>query len=106
MNNGKIFRIAGFIIIGIAVIGFMTVADEFRHMGELIGVSGVLISGFFLVVAGYKNSLTRQFALQWLPVGIGIWLIIGAVIDNMVTGLIGGVLTGLIIAYFARPREI
>lgn len=106
MNKGKIFRIAGFIIIGIAIIGFMTVADEFRHMGELIGVSGVFVSGIFLVLAGYKNSLTRRFALQWCPVGIGIGLIIGAMIDNMVSGLIGGIMTGLIIAYFARPREI
>jgi hypothetical protein len=106
MKKGKIFRIAGLINIGIAVIGFMTVADEFHHMGELIGVSGVLISGIFLVMAGYQNSLTRLFALQWLPVGIGFGLIIGAAIDNMVTGLIGGILTGLIIAYFARPREI
>lgn len=84
----------------------MTVADEFRHMGEIIGVSVVLVSGIFLVAAGYQNSLTRIFALQWLPVGIGIGLLLGAVIDNMVSGLIGGVLTGLIIAYFARPREI
>lgn len=106
MSKTKIIRIAGFIIIGIAVIGFMTVADEFHHMGELIGVSGVLISGIFLVVAGYKNSLTRLFALQWVPVGIGIGLITGAAIDNMLIGLIGGILTGLIIAYFARPREI
>jgi hypothetical protein len=106
MSKGKIFRIAGFIIIGIAVIGFMTVADEFRHMGEIIGMSGVLIAGIFLVAAGYQNSLTRIFALQWLPVGIGIGLIIGAVIDNMITGLIGGIMTGLIIAYFARPHEI
>jgi hypothetical protein len=106
VSKTKIIRIAGFIIIGIAVIGFMTVADEFHHMGELIGVSGVLISGIFLVVAGYKNSLTRLFALQWVPVGIGIGLITGAAIDNMLIGLIGGILTGLIIAYFARPREI
>jgi hypothetical protein len=47
MKKGKIFRIAGFIIIGIAVIGFTTLADEFRHMGELIGVCGVLIFGIF-----------------------------------------------------------
>jgi hypothetical protein len=106
MSKGKIFRIAGFIIIGIAALGFMTVADEFRHMGEIIGVSGVLISGIFLVAAGYQNSLTRICALQCLPVGIGIGLIIGAVIDNIVFGLISGIMTGLIIAYFARPREI
>ncbi len=69
MNNDKIFRIAGFIIIGIAAIGFMTVADEFRHMGELIGVSGVLISGIFLVAAGYQEfaeqPILRSAMVAW-----------------------------------------
>jgi hypothetical protein len=106
MKKGKIFRIAGFIIIGIAVIEFSTVADEFRYMGELIGVCGVLISGFFLVMAGYKNWRTRIFALQWLPGDIGNGLIAGAAIDNMLTGLIAGILTGLLIPYIARPLEI
>ena len=42
-------RIAGIILIALAVVGFLTVADDFRHVGELIGVGAILLAGILLL---------------------------------------------------------
>jgi hypothetical protein len=104
MQISKIYRYGGFTLIGVAIIGYLTVADEFHHMGELIGVTGVLIAGIFLVVAGYQNYISERIALQWISVGIGAGLIKGAAIDNMLFGLILGVFTGFMTALLKRPE--
>jgi hypothetical protein len=106
VKNAKFYRIIGFILIVISVIGFFTVADEFRHMGELICVSGVLLAGIFLVTAGFQNLVTRHFAFQWVPVGIASGLLLGAVMDDMLAGIFTGIFTGLLIAFLKRPKLI
>jgi len=40
-------------MVAVAVVGFMTVADDLRHKGELIGVGTILLVGLLLLAASF-----------------------------------------------------
>jgi uncharacterized protein (TIGR03382 family) len=43
------------VLVVVACIGFVTVADDLDHKGELFGVSGILVAGLVLLVAGSRR---------------------------------------------------
>ena len=98
------YKVAGGVLVALASIGFLTVADEFHHIGELFGVLGILLSGMAFLVAGFFPNVSTAFALQWVAVGIGVGMIGGAASDRMVAGVCVGTVFGLIIGYFMRSR--
>ena len=50
----KVIRIVGVLLIVLCGLGFLTVADDLRHVGELIGVSSIGIAGIVLVLAAHR----------------------------------------------------
>ncbi len=50
-------RALGIILILAGIIGFLTVADDLRHKGELLGVGSILISGLVLLVISFRPKL-------------------------------------------------
>lgn len=101
MSNNR-YRMAGGVLVALACIGFLTVADEFRHIGELFGVLGILLSGIAFLIAGFFPKVSSVFAFKWVAVGIGVGMIFGAATDRMVAGVCIGTVFGLIIGYFMR----
>ena len=99
------FRTAGFALVAFALLGFATVADELRHLGEFLGVLGVLLSGLALLAASFDVALTRRVPLSWFPVGLGVGLLGGALADAVPTGFAAGLFLGLLLACAARARE-
>ena len=53
MSTRDRIRIAGTLMVAVAVVGFMTVADDLRHKGELIGVGTILLVGLLLLAASF-----------------------------------------------------
>lgn len=49
-------RVVGIILILIGIIGFLTVADDLRHKGELVGVGAILIGGLVLLAVSFHPS--------------------------------------------------
>ena len=98
------YKIAGLVLAALACIGFLTVADEFRHIGELFGVIGILLSGIAFLIAGFFPKLSTVLALQWVAVGIGSGMIGGAASDRMVAGVCVGTVLGLVLGFFFRSR--
>jgi len=47
-------RVLGIILILIGIMGFLTVADDLRHKGELFGVGSTLIIGLVLLAASFR----------------------------------------------------
>ena len=47
-------RAIGITLILIGIIGFLTVADDFRHRGELLGVGSILVSGLVLLAVSLR----------------------------------------------------
>ncbi len=47
-------RALGIILTLIGLIGFLTIADDLRHKGELFGVGAILISGLVLLALSFR----------------------------------------------------
>jgi hypothetical protein len=58
-------RIAGAVLIAIGLFGFPTVDDDSRHVGEIVGVSAVVLAGNILMRQQRRLS---GFLPLWLGV--------------------------------------
>lgn len=56
MRLAKRIRLAGFILVGLCAAGFFTVADDWRHTGELKGVGAVGLVGLVLLAWSWRAS--------------------------------------------------
>jgi hypothetical protein len=56
----KTLRFAGILLIVLSGIGFLTVADDLRHVGELIGVSAIGIVGVIAATAAHLSLRKRS----------------------------------------------
>ena len=99
------FRVAGFTLIVIALLGYATVADDLRHTGEFAGVTAILIAGLAFLAAGYLHRLSGKLAMQWVAVGVGIGAAVGAATDEMESGVAAGVALGFVLAHLLRSRK-
>jgi len=94
----------GIILIAVALVGFLSVADDLRHRGEFFAVSGTLLSGIAFYVSGRFSRFATHLLLVWVPVGIAVGMLIGAIIDEEVLGVSIGLLFGLLLARLRRRR--
>lgn len=62
-------KVTGILLVIVGLTGFGTVADDFRHSGELLGVGGIPTAGLVLLVAGSDNRIMRRIALLILLAG-------------------------------------
>jgi hypothetical protein len=46
----------GIILVLLGMIGFLTVADDLRHKGELLGVGAILMSGLVLLFVSFRSG--------------------------------------------------
>jgi hypothetical protein len=53
-------KVLGAPLITLSVLGFMTVADDWRHTGELLGVGSVLIAGVVLLLIALARGKVRR----------------------------------------------
>ena len=104
MIKSKRFLVTGCALAVIALLGFLTVADDLRHVGELVGVASILFAGLALLAAGFGNVMSRHLAIQWLAAGFLGGALIGASIDNMLLGEAIGAVIGLTLAARFRVR--
>jgi small basic protein len=98
-------RIAGCIFIVIGIVGYMTVADELRHMGEFVGVSSIFLSGIILLIGSVEHRLIQYFPSRWIVSGMLLGIIIGASLDDMFIGVAVGIVTGTLIGV-AMTRKL
>lgn len=99
-------RAMGVLLVVAAGVGFLVVADDLRHPGELFGVGSILIAGLSLLAAAYSNPLSRRLAVQWLAPAVLIGAVRGAMIDDLLVGLAGGLMVGLCLAFMLRRRSL
>ena len=99
-------RLAGSLLVLVGVVGFVTVADDLRHVGEILGVASVLLTGLLLLAAGLAKSTPRRVATYWLAGAVGVGAMAGAAMNNMPVGVGGGLTIGAIAAaVIGRRRE-
>ncbi len=50
----------GAALVVLAVMGFLTVADDWRHTGKLLGVGSVLVAGVALLLVGFLRGKKQR----------------------------------------------
>jgi hypothetical protein len=53
-------RIAGVVLTVAAIFGFLTVADDFDHKGELYATSAVLLLGLVLLAGSFHRRFQKN----------------------------------------------
>jgi hypothetical protein len=97
--------IAGVVLVLAGGIGFMTVADDVRHGGEIVGVGTISLAGVLLLLAAGVRSSSVRRALLWLaglPVG---GAVAGAVADRVGAGAGAGLFLGILVACWVWRQE-
>src|SRR4030095_6616401 len=92
-------------LIAMALVGFLSIADDLHHGGEFFAVTGILISGVALYISGRFSQIAAHLSLPWVPVGIGVGMLTGAMIDEEVIGVCAGLSFGLLLARMFRRRK-
>jgi hypothetical protein len=95
----------GTLLVALALLGFLTVADELRHLGEFAAVLGLLLAGLACLLAGRFPAWATHGALQWVPVGIALGMGLGLAADREPLGVALGTLLGLALARARRTRQ-
>ena len=90
----RLRRAVGALLLFAGCFGFVTVADDLRHKGELFAVGGILVAGVVLLVDGSNLFAVRRLAPRWVAVGIGLGGAVGAAIDHVPMGIGCGMLLG------------
>jgi len=95
----------GVFLILVSILGFATVADDLRHVGELLAVASLCIAGAALVTASFPNPLSRMLALPWLAMAVIAGALCGAATNHMTSGFAFGTLTGLLLSVATSTRR-
>lgn len=99
------YRKIGLILILISLSAYLFVADETRHIGELIGVTDILISGLLFLLTDSFNLAFRPLAFQWIPIMLLLSIPIGGILlDNMVLSSIIGAFIGIAFVWILRKK--
>lgn len=48
-------QVLGAALVLLGVLGFLTVADDLRHGGEIVGVGSVLLTGILLLFVAFRR---------------------------------------------------
>jgi hypothetical protein len=99
------YRLYGLILIICALLGYIFVADELHHFGELLGVTSIFLAGVILIVIDTKLNIFRRLAIQWISVGLLISIPVGGIVlNNMPLGITICSLIGLILAFVFHKK--
>ena len=87
-------RIVGAVLISIGLVGFLTIADDLRHVGEIVGVSAIVLAGFILLASTVRQIPISSVLARSCAIGIFPGMVLGAGLDNMLVGVALGLAIG------------
>ena len=102
---GKVARVLGAALVLAAGFGFVFVADDLDHTGELLGTGSLLVAGVALLAGSIPSPVSAALELRWLAALVLAGALAGAVLDRMVVGVVAGLVAGSFAAVVARSRR-
>ena len=97
----KALALLGICICAAGALGFFTYADDFRHTGELVAASGLVLAGIGLLTSAFQSTLP----FHWLPIAALIGLLVGFALDAAVFGFTGGIAIGLLATWWRHRAQ-
>lgn len=107
MNKTRtIYKVLGALLVLFSIVGFGTIADEFHHSGEWIGMACVFFAGLILLLAASSLAISRRLALPWMAACVLLSIPVGGILlDNMPLGTGLGLLAGLAASILLARRK-
>ena len=96
--------IAGLVMVGLSLVGYATVADELRHIGEFAGVSALLAAGLALIGDAYR-LMAHWLTLRWIAAGVLLGALLGTAVDATLAGFAVGLAVGISAARLCARRN-
>jgi hypothetical protein len=87
-------RAAGTALAAAAALGYLAVADDWRHTGEIVGVSAILLAGLLLLALGAGSGRRLQLLLRSMAAGALLGIPAGGALDSMLLGVGAGLAAG------------
>jgi hypothetical protein len=100
----RLILVVGIIMVGLSLVGYATVADDFRHVGEFAGVSSLLLGGLALIGDAFY-VMARWLVLRWVTVGMLLGATLGTAMNATVIGFGVGSAIGVAMALFRARRD-
>lgn len=103
--SGSWQKVLGAFLVAIGLAGFLTVADDIRHAGEILGIGSILAAGVVLLDVGPGRLMFTRHAAQWISFGLLAGAGFGAGIDNMPAGIGLGAALGSLVGFVMGRKE-
>lgn len=99
-------RFFGITFLLLGSLGYLCIAEDPRHLYEIVGVSAVFIAGAILTVSGFHWLAVRPVMARCVAVGLIAGIAVGVTMDDIpngvALGLAFGAMAGSIIVRFRR----
>ena len=93
----RLILAVGILMVGLSLAGYATVADDFRHVGEFVGVSSLLLAGLALIGDAF-HVMAKWLVLRWVAVGMLVGAGAGTAMDATLAGFGAGLAAGIAMA--------
>ncbi len=99
-------RFFGITFLLLGSLGYLCIAEDPRHLYEVVGVSAVFVAGALLTVSGFHWLSVRPIMARSVAVGLIAGIAVGVTLDDIpngvALGLVIGAMTG---AFIIRARR-
>lgn len=102
-------RFFGITFLLLGSLGYLCIAEDPRHLYEIVGVSAVFIAGALLTVSSFHWLAVRPVMARTVAVGLLAGIAVGVTMDDIpngvALGLALGAMAGAVIVRFRRRSD-
>lgn len=99
-------RFFGITFLLLGSLGYLCIAEDPRHLYEIVGVSAVFVAGAILTVSGFHWLAVRPVLARTVAVGLLAGIAVGVTMDDVPNGVALGLAIGAMAgAVIVRSRR-
>jgi hypothetical protein len=99
-------RLFGITFLLLGSLGYLCIAEDPRHLYEIVGVSAVFVAGAVLTVSGFHWLSVRPIMARAVAIGLLTGIAVGITMDDIPNGVALGLAIGAMVgAVIVRTRR-
>jgi hypothetical protein len=99
-------RLFGITFLLLGSLGYLCIAEDPRHLYEIVGVSAVFVAGAVLTVSGFHWLAVRPIMARAIAIGLLTGIAVGITMDDIPNGVALGLAIGAMVgAVIVRTRR-